>query len=157
MRYRRIVAWSLPCDIIDDLGHIIAVGTTSVRTLESLYYIGLRLIKDPNAELHVSQFEPYENTDGIDTRDALQAIVNYLDANHSDTLYASTQIMIKPGFRFRVIEGMVTNFHQPKSTLLLLVSALVGDQWHDIYRYALDNGFRFLSYGDSSLLFRPLR
>lgn len=145
------------CDIIDDLGHIIAVGTTSVRTLESLYYIGLRLIKDPNAELHVSQFEPYENTDGIDTRDALQAIVNYLDANHSDTLYASTQIMIKPGFRFRVIEGMVTNFHQPKSTLLLLVSALVGDQWHDIYRYALDNGFRFLSYGDSSLLFRPLR
>lgn len=142
------------CDIISNLGHIIAVGTTSVRTLESLYYLGVRLNNGEKAELHVDQFEPYDNEATITTKQALLTLVNYLDSHNTTTLYASTQIMIKPGFRFRIIEGMITNFHQPKSTLLLLVSALVGDRWHDIYDYALTHGFRFLSYGDSSLLMK---
>lgn len=148
-------------DIRDNPGHIIAVGTTSVRTLESLYYLGLRVMSDPEAQLHITQFEPYDadarrgtSTDN-DTKTAIDALITYLDAHNLDTLFASTQIMIKPGFHFRIIGGMVTNFHQPKSTLLLLVSALVGDDWKNIYRYALDNGFRFLSYGDSSLLMAP--
>ncbi len=141
-------------DIADNIGHIIAVGTTSVRTLESLYYLGLRVMDNEHSELHVTQFEPYEKETGVTVKEALSALIRYLDEHGATTLYGSTQIMIKPGFRFKVIEGMITNFHQPKSTLLLLVSALVGDDWKAIYRYALDNDFRFLSYGDSSLLFK---
>jgi S-adenosylmethionine:tRNA ribosyltransferase-isomerase len=134
-------------------GNIIAVGTTSVRTLESLYYIGLKLQNNPgNNDLHVSQWTPYENQRDLSTVDALQNILNYLDRNNQITLHAETQIMIKPGYQFHMVNGIITNFHQPKSTLLLLVSAFVGGNWKEIYDYALENDFRFLSYGDSSLL-----
>ena len=142
-------------DIRDNIGHIVAVGTTSMRTLESLYFIGCRLMKNVNPEdLHIGQFEPYEQAYSVDTKTALQAIVDYLDATDQETLHAETQIMIKPGYSFRVVDQLITNFHQPKSTLLLLVSAFVGGDWHTIYDYALSHDFRFLSYGDSSILTR---
>ena len=104
--------------------------------------------------LNVSQWEPYENTNDIPVETALQNIIDYLEKNDLDTLHAETQILIKPGFQFRIISGMITNFHQPKSTLLLLVSAFVDGNWRKIYDYALSNDFRFLSYGDSSLLMK---
>ncbi len=151
-------------DIINHLGHIVAVGTTSMRTLESLYFIGEMLLSDDYncalriarcaLELHVPQFIPYTVPHTLTTRDALQAIIGYLDRTHQDTLHAETQIMIEPGYTFRVVNQLITNFHQPKSTLLLLVSAFVGGDWHTIYEYALAHDFRFLSYGDSSILFR---
>ena len=135
--------------IRDNLGKIVAVGTTSMRTLESLYFIGCH---PENAT--VGQFEPYEAVSGerLAVSDALQAIVNYLDATGQDTLHAETQIMIKPGYTFHVVDQLITNFHQPKSTLLLLVSAFVKGDWRTIYDYALAHDFRFLSYGDSSIL-----
>ena len=141
-------------NIQKNLGNIIAVGTTSVRTLESLYYIGSPL-NPPQGDflnLHVKQWAPYEKVYNISTYDALKNIIDYLDANNLATLHAETQIMIKPGYKFRVVNGMITNFHQPKSTLLLLVSAFVDGNWKQIYDYALANDFRFLSYGDSSFL-----
>ncbi len=131
------------------LGHIVAVGTTSMRTLESLYFIGCHP-ENPT----VSQFEPYENDYTLSVHDALQAILDYLDATNQQTLHAETQIMIKPGYTFRLVDQLITNFHQPQSTLLLLVSAFVGGDWHTIYDYALSHDFRFLSYGDSSILNR---
>ena len=146
--------------IIANLGHIVAVGTTSMRTLESLYFLGEKLcigdwIPDSgDSTLSVSQFEPYEKEYTLGTREALQAIVDYLDAMQQDVLHAETQIMIKPGYEFHIVDQLITNFHQPKSTLLLLVSAFVGGDWHTIYDYALAHDFRFLSYGDSSILFR---
>jgi S-adenosylmethionine:tRNA ribosyltransferase-isomerase len=102
----------------------------------------------------VSQFAPYEHDYTLSTREALQAIVDYLDATNQDTLHAETQIMIKPGYVFHIVDQLITNFHQPKSTLLLLVSAFVGGDWHRIYDYALAHNFRFLSYGDSSILYK---
>ena len=146
--------------LIDNLGHIVAVGTTSMRTLESLYFLGTQLSTilhnptQPYTTLSVSQFAPYEREYTLSARGALQAILDYLDATHQDTLHAETQIMIKPGYTFRIVDQLITNFHQPKSTLLLLVSAFVGGDWHTIYDYALSHDFRFLSYGDSSILFR---
>lgn len=134
------------------MGHIVAVGTTSVRTLESLYYLGEHIAR--GEDMHVGQFEPYEQTHTMTTEEALDVILTYLDKTGQDTLHAETQIMIEPGFQFRIVCQMITNFHQPKSTLLLLVSAFVGGRWHEIYDYALSHDFRFLSYGDSSLLFR---
>lgn len=131
------------------LGHIVAVGTTSMRTLESLYFIGCH----PDRAT-VGQFEPYENNYTLSVYDALQAILDYLDATKQTTLHAETQIMIKPGYQFRLVDQLITNFHQPQSTLLLLVSAFVGGDWHTIYDYALSHDFRFLSYGDSSILNR---
>ncbi len=131
------------------LGHIVAVGTTSMRTLESLYFIGCH----PD-QATVGQFEPYENDYTLSVYDALQAILDYLDATKQTTLHAETQIMIKPGYQFRLVDQLITNFHQPQSTLLLLVSAFVGGDWHTIYDYALSHDFRFLSYGDSSILNR---
>ena len=153
-----------------NLGNIIAVGTTSVRTLESLYYVGcgpLSLrdfpLKEENStrevgvEVRVGQWEPYSLPENpISANEALQNIIDYLEENGLDTLHAETQILIKPGFRFRVINGMITNFHQPKSTLLLLVSAFAGKDWKQIYDFALENDFRFLSYGDSSVLLSDL-
>ena len=141
------------------LGNIIAVGTTSVRTLESLYYLGKGPLNPPSADgdllnIQVSQWEPYEPCDDISVYQSLQNIIDYLEKNDLDTLHAETQILIKPGFQFRIISGMITNFHQPKSTLLLLVSAFVDGNWRKICDYALSNDFRFLSYGDSSLLMR---
>ena len=136
----------------------IAVGTTSVRTLESLYYLGVKLGNNPElslTEFHVSQWEPYENEDTekeISPLAALENIVTYLDRNNLDVLHMSTQIMIAPGYRYKIVKALVTNFHQPQSTLLLLVSAFVNGDWARIYDYALSNDFRFLSYGDSSLL-----
>ena len=140
-------------DILANLGHIVAVGTTSMRTLESLYFLGCMLLRGDRS-LHVPQFMPYEQEWTLSTEEALQALLAYLDETHQDTLHAETQIMIKPGYIFRVVEQLITNFHQPKSTLLLLVSAFVGEDWKKIYDYALAHDFRFLSYGDSSILFR---
>ena len=135
--------------IQSQLGHVVAVGTTSMRTLESLYFIGCHPEKAT-----VGQFEPYENNYALSVYDALQAILDYLDATKQTTLHAETQIMIKPGYQFRIVDQLITNFHQPQSTLLLLVSAFVGGDWHTIYDYALSHDFRFLSYGDSSILNR---
>ncbi|MEG1538968.1 MAG: S-adenosylmethionine:tRNA ribosyltransferase-isomerase [Muribaculaceae bacterium] len=144
-------------DIINAKGPIIAVGTTSVRTLESLYFIGLVLHNNSEAtdeELHIPQWMPYESEQNITTEESMQAIIDYLDRHGMTHFIGSTQIMIAPSYEFHVINGMITNFHQPQSTLLLLVSAFVNGNWKAIYDYALSNDFRFLSYGDSSLLLR---
>ena len=144
-------------------GKAIAVGTTSVRTLESLYYMGVKLHDNPDLseeDLHVMQWEPYEyaarlaadGTAPLDTVAALREISEYLDRHSRKSLHSSTQIIIAPGFEYRIVEILVTNFHQPQSTLLLLVSAFVKGQWRRIYDYALDHDFRFLSYGDSCLI-----
>ena len=145
----------------------IAVGTTSVRTLESLYYIGKKLMENPELtedELHVGQWEPYtqknekpENQEdkdakSVDTTEALKALLAWMDRNQLLSLHASTQIISAPGYDYKIVKMLVTNFHQPQSTLLLLVSAFVRGDWHKIYDYALSHDFRFLSYGDSSLL-----
>ena len=138
-----------------NLGRIIAVGTTSVRTLESLYYMGRTLVNNPDAtpeELVVTQWTPYHDTEEVTAHEALTALLDYLGRNQTDTLLSATQIMIAPGYEFKIVKGIITNFHQPKSTLLLLISAFVNGNWKSIYNYALDNDFRFLSYGDSSLL-----
>jgi len=149
--------------ILAGLGRIVAVGTTSMRTLESLYFIGKKLSLSPTlprregGTLRVEQFEPYEEGQRdkvLSTKEALEAILDYLDATGQETLHAETQIMIKPGYQFRVVDQLITNFHQPQSTLLLLVSAFVGGDWKTIYDYALGHDFRFLSYGDSSILTR---
>lgn len=134
----------------------IAVGTTSVRTLESLYYMGVKLQKNPNLtedELHVNQWQPYDDNDSdITPKEAIANILNYLNTNELETLHSSTQIIIAPGYEYKIVKMLVTNFHQPQSTLLLLVSAFVHGDWRKIYDYALAHDFRFLSYGDSSLL-----
>lgn len=144
----------------------IAVGTTSVRTLESLYYIGVKLLRNLNAteeDLHVEQWEPYDlphDEDGlvmvsgkaVSVREAIQAILDYLDRDHLEALHTSTQIIIAPGYVYKIVKMLVTNFHQPKSTLLLLVSAFLKGDWRKVYDYALSHDFRFLSYGDSNLL-----
>ncbi len=132
---------------------VVAVGTTSVRTLESLYYVGVSCLEQ-GAPADVAQWAPYEREYAPSRAEALDAIIRYLDENQLDELKVGTRIIIVPGFRFRVVDAMVTNFHQPQSTLLLLISAFVGGDWHTIYDFALAHGFRFLSYGDSSLLFR---
>lgn len=133
-------------------GAAIAVGTTSVRTLESLYYMGV-LAMQGREDLHVEQWLPYTNdASGVNTCQALQALLEYMDRHDMDVLHSSTQIIIVPGYEFHIVRMMITNFHQPQSTLLLLVSAFVQGRWRSIYDYALENDFRFLSYGDSSLL-----
>lgn len=140
---------------------VIAVGTTSVRTIESLYYMGVHLLKYPEAneeDLHVNQWDPYDGgrdgglVDDITPMQAIQAIVDYLDKNGLEALHSSTQIIIAPGYTYKIVKMLVTNFHQPQSTLLLLVSAFLHGDWHKVYDYALSHDFRFLSYGDSSLL-----
>ena len=149
-----VVRKSLIQNLIKHFGKpIIPVGTTSTRTLESLYWIGV-MLKEQGMELrplHVEQWFPYEDHAPLTAPEALQLIVDYLDKHALTRLEASTALMIAPSYKMRVITGLITNFHQPKSTLLLLVSALIGDRWKDCYRFALDNGFRFLSYGDSCL------
>ena len=149
-----IVRKSLIQNLIKHLnGAIIPVGTTSTRTLESLYWIGMMLHEEGLAlrDLHVDQWYPYESHPCLTTHDALQNIIDYLDLHQLTRLEASTALMIAPSYHMKVITGLITNFHQPKSTLLLLVSALIGDQWKRVYQFALDNGFRFLSYGDSCI------
>ncbi|WP_102406877.1 S-adenosylmethionine:tRNA ribosyltransferase-isomerase [Parabacteroides bouchesdurhonensis] len=143
--------------IKNNSGKIIAVGTTSVRTIESLYYMGVTLANNPEAtsdELIVKQWMPYEmDNNRLSPEEALQNILDYLDKHQADKLVTATQIIIAPGYEFKLVKGIVTNFHQPKSTLLLLISAFVKGNWKLIYDYALKHDFRFLSYGDSSLLF----
>ena len=134
---------------------VIAVGTTSVRTLESLPYIGYALSKDFNSPLFVNQWDAYTGED-FDTVTALQQLIRKMEADKCDSLTAATSIMIAPGFKWRVTDGIVTNFHQPKSTLLLLVSSFLGgDSWRNLYQEALNEDYRFLSYGDASLLLSP--
>ena len=131
-----------------------AVGTTSVRTIESLFYIGRKLMRTPHLteeQLHVTQWEPYEGESEYEGK-SLQSILSWMDRNHIDTLRTSTQIIIAPGYQYHFVERIITNFHMPQSTLLLLVSAFIGDDWRRVYDYALAHDFRFLSYGDSSLL-----
>ena len=133
----------------------IAVGTTSVRTLESLYYMGLKTLRQPDItedDLHVSQWEPYDQADSVDVVAAIRALFDWMVRHQLTVLHSSTQIIIAPGYDYKIVRMLVTNFHQPQSTLLLLVSAFVKGDWHRIYDYALGHDFRFLSYGDSSLL-----
>ena len=135
----------------------IAVGTTSVRTLESLYYMGLKVLRNPDLkeeDLHVKQWEPYEEVSGEkpEVKEVLQALLDWMVRNELTVLHSSTQIIIAPGYDYKIVRMLVTNFHQPQSTLLLLVSAFVKGDWRKIYDYALSHDFRFLSYGDSSLL-----
>ena len=136
---------------------VIAVGTTSVRTLESLYYMGLKVVQNPDIreeELHVNQWEPYEEgrCKMEDVRSVIQALLDWMIRKELTVLHSSTQIIIAPGYTYHIVKMLITNFHQPQSTLLLLVSAFVKGDWHKIYDYALAHDFRFLSYGDSSLL-----
>jgi S-adenosylmethionine:tRNA ribosyltransferase-isomerase len=137
---------------------VIAVGTTSLRTLETLYWLGVGLMqqpKNPVGELLVTQWQPYEMAEtaaNISPETALTALLNYLEAAGTDTLQANTRLLIAPGYQFRLVQGLITNFHQPESTLLLLVAALLGPGWRAVYEHALGHGYRFLSYGDSSLL-----
>ena len=141
-------------------GRCIAVGTTSVRTLESLYYMGVKLILNADLteeQLHVNQWEPYEGevaekAKTVSSVESLNALLAWYDRNDVTVLHSSTQIIIAPGYSYHIVKALVTNFHQPQSTLLLLVSALIGEDWHKVYDYALSHDFRFLSYGDSSLL-----
>jgi S-adenosylmethionine:tRNA ribosyltransferase-isomerase len=150
-------------DTIDGLieyhGRIIAVGTTSVRTLESLYWLGVRarnsLIGNID-NITIDQWEPYGKDPVITVKDSLTALRSLMVKKNLTNLNASTRIIIVPGYKFRMISGIITNFHQPRSTLLLLISAWTGTSWQKIYKYALENGFRFLSYGDSSLLFSSI-
>ncbi len=149
--------FAVTLDFLKDLRHsgksVTAVGTTSVRTLESLYYVGVSCL-ETGKPADVDQWAPYTREYDWSTEEALDAIIAYLEDNSLDSLSVGTRIIIVPGFRFRIVDMLVTNFHQPESTLILLVSAFVGGDWRSIYDYALANGFRFLSYGDSSLLRR---
>ena len=136
----------------------VVVGTTSMRTIESLYWLGVKVHQQPMVppgKLHLEQWEPYELVHlGVSAEDALQALVNWLEQFQLDRLVTTTGILIAPGYRFQLVDALVTNFHQPQSTLILLIAALIGDDWKKVYQYAMDNDFRFLSYGDGSLLFR---
>lgn len=141
--------------LIEHNAEAIAVGTTSVRTLESLYFLGLKIKANPQItmeEMHVNQWDPYECVSDITAVESIKYIIEWLDRNNKTMLHASTQIIIAPGYDYKIVKMLVTNFHQPQSTLLLLVSAFVKGDWKKIYDYALTHEFRFLSYGDSSLL-----
>ncbi len=143
--------------LLENSGKIIPVGTTSVRTLESLYWLGVKLKHIPSSsvkELSLGQWEAYDLEEEITVKESLEILLNFLKDTSSSSIHASTSLMIIPGYKFRMTDGIITNFHQPRSTLLLLISAWTGNSWKDIYSYALENGFRFLSYGDSSLLLR---
>jgi S-adenosylmethionine:tRNA ribosyltransferase-isomerase len=134
---------------------IIAVGTTTTRSLESLYWFGCQLIQNQNASFKINQWEPYQNGGStVSTQQALETIRNYMTDHQLDEIHGETQIIIAPGYDFKIVDVLITNFHQPKSTLLLLVSAFYGADWRHSYRYALDHEFRFLSYGDSCLFFK---
>lgn len=148
-----VVTLSLLERLIDKTGSLVAVGTTSVRTLESLYYVGVKCIESGKPS-DVDQWEPYTREYPYTVKESLNAIAAYLRANGLDELKVGTRIIILPGYEFKLVDVLVTNFHQPQSTLLLLISAFVKGDWHNIYDFALENGFRFLSYGDSSILFR---
>jgi S-adenosylmethionine:tRNA ribosyltransferase-isomerase len=135
--------------------NIIAIGTTSVRTLESLYWLGTMVFNDPTIteeKLSVDQWIAYEKQSTITAYQSLEHLINWLEKNDKKRLITKTSIIIAPGYTFRIVNALFTNFHQPQSTLLLLVAALIGDNWKSIYKHALNNNYRFLSYGDGSLL-----
>lgn len=137
---------------------IVAVGTTSMRTLESLYWLGALLLANPTlSNLHLPQWTPYQSNAAPSRSDALAALLQRMDATHSDRLDASTALIIAPGYTFRIVDALITNFHQPRSTLLLLVAALIGERWRTLYEHALRNDYRFLSYGDGMILFNRNR
>ena len=152
-REKVIIAKKVLEEFLTGTRKIIAVGTTSVRSLESLYWLGLQLEngKQFSSLPEISQWEPYENQPKITVQKALENLLNYLEKTGRDSLQFSTQIIIVPGYSFKLIDGLITNFHQPQSTLLLLISAFLGKEWKNVYDYALSNQFRFLSYGDSNL------
>jgi len=133
-------------------GPLVAVGTTTVRTLESLYWLGAKLITTGSASSELDQWEPYRMKARISKKESLEALYTYLLQHKLEEFTASTRIMIIPGYQYRLVDQLITNFHQPRSTLLLLVAAFIGEDWKRVYQYALENNFRFLSYGDSSLL-----
>lgn len=139
---------------------IIAVGTTSLRTIESIYWLGVKLINGLiNDEWMLQQWEVYDlekNYSSVSIKESLKALINWLEENHQTELHCQTSVIIVPGYQFKIPQGLITNFHQPQSTLLLLVSAFIGDDWRKVYQHALNNGYRFLSYGDSSLLLRKV-
>jgi len=144
-------------NLLNKLGSVFAVGTTTVRTLESLFQIGIQILHNKFEKqdlFFIGQWEAYEQKPDISAEASLQAVLDYLKIHNLEEIHAQTQIIIQPGYQFEIIEGMFTNFHQPRSTLLLLVSAFVGENWKQIYDYALHRDFRFLSYGDSSLLLK---
>jgi len=139
--------------LIEHDGPIVAVGTTSVRTLESLYWLGIQVANKGNIDkVYVHQFEPYETETKLSRKEALRLLLGWMESNNLKTLIGETQVMIIPGYEYRMIDALVTNFHQPASTLMLLVSAFIGENWKKVYESALANEYRFLSYGDSSLL-----
>lgn len=142
--------------IINHKGPVIPVGTTSVRTLESVYWFGVKLSQNPDLEaMHVMQWDPYQlESSAISKEEAFSNVLDWMQGRGEQLLDGDTQLLIAPGYKYHVISGIITNFHQPKSTLLLLVSALVGEKWKECYRYALDHQFRFLSYGDSCLFLK---
>ena len=146
-------------ELIKNSANIIAVGTTSLRTLESLYWMGVKCLLNPNAaieELMIYQWDVYEtplSESNYSSTEAFGGLLTWLKKNNGDRLISATQILIAPGYQYRVVNAIVTNFHQPQSTLLLLVAAAIGDDWRKVYAYAMENDFRFLSYGDGSLLF----
>jgi S-adenosylmethionine:tRNA ribosyltransferase-isomerase len=148
--------FTVTIDFLDRLlkykGAVVAVGTTSVRTLESLYWIGVNLKRTGSFNGLLDQWAPYQTDGNLNLKEALQEVIAYLRNKRMDQLTANTSLMIVPGYKFRVVNQLITNFHQPRSTLLLLVAAFIGDDWKKVYDYALGNDFRFLSYGDSSLL-----
>lgn len=148
-----VVTLSFLESLLNRRGNVVAVGTTSVRTLESLYYVGAKCIETGMPQ-DVEQWDPYEKEYSYTLEETLTALISYMRDNGMDSIQTGTRIIIVPGYRFRVVDVLVTNFHQPQSTLLLLISAFVGGDWKTIYDHALNDGFRFLSYGDSSLLFR---
>ena len=148
-----VVTRSFLESLLSNKGKVIAVGTTSVRTLESLYYVGAGCIETGHPS-DVDQWDPYVKTYPYTLEECIESLVSYMKANGLESLQSGTRIIIVPGYEFKVVDVLVTNFHQPQSTLLLLISAFVNGDWKNIYDYALDNDFRFLSYGDSSILFR---
>ncbi len=147
-----VVTHHLIGQLMNHTGHLIAVGTTSVRSLESIYWLGTKL-SNPNhmPSMEVGQWEPYREDQNFSVKDALQNVLNFMKDKQLDQLTFTTSIIIVPGYQFRLINGMLTNFHQPKSTLMLLVGSFLGHEWSKVYEYALKNNFRFLSYGDSNL------
>jgi S-adenosylmethionine:tRNA ribosyltransferase-isomerase len=153
MHYEKVIVLkSLIQELLLHHRKIIAVGTTSVRSLESLYWLGIKLKEmSSTADLRVEQWEPYESNAFLTIEESLQNIITYLDNHHLEQLCFSTQLIILPGYNFKLVKGIITNFHQPQSTLLLLISAFLGEKWKEVYDYALENDFRFLSYGDSNL------
>lgn len=144
-------------NILINPDRIIAVGTTSLRTLESLYWMGVKIANNPlinRKDLHTNQWEPYVSKNNIKTKESLDALLTYMNKNKITTIKNSTQIIIVPGYDFKIVNGLITNNHQPKSTLLLLIAAFIGESWEKVYDHSLKNDYRFLSYGDCSLLYR---